>query len=219
MELNGKIIDFLGDSITEGTLVVDKSNRYDNFMLSNCKLSAVHNYGIGGTRIAHQNKPSAYMRHDLSFCARAYDLDKSANVVIVFGGTNDYGHGDAPFGELCDSTPATFCGAVDFLIRTLKEQHPNAKIVFMAPCRRLGDDSRIYNDMKIEDAKPLKAYVDVIIEKCKAYDIPVLNLYDELGIDPNNEEDKIKYAPDGLHLNDAGHIKLAGLLTDFLRGI
>ena len=39
MELQGKRIAFLGDSITEGTGVDDRSNRYDNRLLKMCGLA------------------------------------------------------------------------------------------------------------------------------------------------------------------------------------
>ena len=52
MELKGKIIDFLGDSITEGVGVTDReNNRYDNILKRQFGLKATYNYGIGGTRI------------------------------------------------------------------------------------------------------------------------------------------------------------------------
>ena len=42
MELQGKIIHFLGDSITEGAGVADiVNNRYDNRLKKMCALSAV----------------------------------------------------------------------------------------------------------------------------------------------------------------------------------
>lgn len=133
MNLNGKAIDFLGDSITEGVGVEDLNNRYDNRLKAMLNLKAVHNYGIGGTRIAHQITPSAEPRYDLCFCGRAYDLNREADVIVVYGGVNDWIHGDAPFGEMSDTTPASFCGAVDFLMNLLKEKYPNARLVFMTP--------------------------------------------------------------------------------------
>ena len=58
MELKGKIIDFLGDSITEGVGVTDReNNRYDNILKRRYDLKAVYNYGVGGSRLAHQSKP------------------------------------------------------------------------------------------------------------------------------------------------------------------
>lgn len=73
--------------------------------------------------------------------------------------------------------------------------------------------------MKKSDAKPLYEYVKVIIEKGKEYDIPVLNLYDNLGIDPNDEAQKSEYTADGLHFNDKGHGVLALRLAEFLKAL
>lgn len=211
---------FLGDSITEGVGVNDLNNRYDNRLKTMLELENVYNYGIGGTRLAHQTAPSEKPRYDLCFCGRAYDLNKNADVVVVYGGVNDWIHGDAPFGEMSDTVPATFCGAVDFLMNLLKTEHPNAKIVFMTPAHAcfngLSDKTVSQRPMKRKDAKPLAEYIKVIEERGKKHGIPVLNLYEKLGIDPNNEEDKAKYTADGLHFNDNGHAVLAERLAEFL---
>lgn len=223
MELKGKIINFLGDSITEGVGVTDPENRYDNRLQKLLELAEVHNYGIGGTRIAHQEKPSDPPVFDLCFCGRAYRLNPAADVIVVYGGVNDYMHGDAHFGEMSDKTPATFCGAVEYLMNALKELYPHAKTVFMTPahvCHNGNSDAYPFpGEMKKPDAKPLAAYVKVIEEKAHAHDIPVLNLYEKLPIDPNRPEDSERYTVDGLHFNDEGHGVLANLLADFLRGI
>ena len=224
MELKGKIIDFLGDSITEGVGVADRANnRYDNVLKKNCGLAETYNYGIGGTRLAHQRKPSAKPRHDLCFCGRAYDLNKDADIIVVYGGINDYIHGDAPFGEIGDTTPATFCGGVYFLMNLLRTQHPGKTLVFMTPARLCydgNDGSKPSNrPTKAPDAKPLAGYVEVIKETAKQFDIPVLDLCEKLGIDPNNPEDKEKYTVDGLHFNDAGQAVLAARLQAFLEAL
>ncbi len=217
MELKGKILNFLGDSITEGSGVADiTNNRYDNVIASKCEVAQVNNYGIGGTRIAYQKKPSAEARFDLYFCGRAQRMDKNADVVIVFGGTNDFGHGDADFGTLKDKTPETFCGAVDFLMNTLKVHHPQAQIVFMTPARRFNDEVVPVRAEKTPDSKVLLEYVDAIIAKGNEYGIPVLDLYRTLPINPNDEEQRAKYTTDGLHLNDNGHAVLAQHLIKFI---
>lgn len=220
MELKGKRIAFLGDSITEGHGVADLSNRYDNRIKAACALAETFNYGIGGTRLAHQTKPSEKPRYDLCFCGRAYNIDPRADIIVVFGGTNDYGHGDAPFGTLADTTPATFTGAVRFLMNFLTTEHKGKPIVFMAPARRNGDEG-VYtlHQANNPEARPLLAYVDVIKEIAKEYGIYVLDLYDELGINPNLAEDREKYAPDGLHFNDAGHAIIAEKLIAALTAL
>ncbi len=221
MELNGKIVSFLGDSITQGTGVNDWDNcRYDNRLKRMLGLKRVNNYGIGGTRLAHQRTPSDWPRCDLCFCGRAPDIDPESDLIVVFGGVNDYMHGDAPFGEMTDSTPATFCGGVDYLMRFLKEAFPKATIAFLTPAHMGGDGAPSGNPVKHPDAKkPLYDYCKVIMEKGEQYDIPVLSLYDELGIDPNDAEQSEKYTMDGLHFNDEGHKYLAECIGKFITEI
>ncbi|MBQ8310035.1 MAG: SGNH/GDSL hydrolase family protein [Clostridia bacterium] len=224
MKLEGKIINFLGDSITEGVGVADRANnRYDNILKKECKLKATYNYGIGGTRLAHQSVPSEKPRHDLCFCGRAYDLNRDADIVVVYGGINDYIHGDAPVGQPGDKTPATFCGAVWFLMHLLREEFGEKPIVFMTPahCCFNGviDSNPSTRAIKRADAMPVIGYVNIIKETAKQFDIAVLDLYHNLGIDPNNAEEREKYTSDGLHFNDAGHHILAKVLKEFLEAL
>ena len=78
MELNNKIISFLGDSITEGSGVVDKeNNRYDMRLKKMYNLKEVYNYGIGGTRIAPQIIFGEAGPVDLGdFCKRSKEMNK-----------------------------------------------------------------------------------------------------------------------------------------------
>lgn len=220
MELYGKVIDFLGDSITEGVGVCDVAgNRFDHVLRRTCALKAVYNYGISGSRLAHQQVPSENPRFDLCFCGRAFDMHSDADVIVVFGGTNDYGHGDAPFGTMDDRTPATYCGAVHYLMRTLRDLYPHAHVVFMTPARRIGDVAPSADARKGEDRLPLRDYCRVIMDAAPIYGVHVLDLYETLGIDPNQPEDQAAFMPDGLHPNDAGHARIAAVLSDFLRSL
>lgn len=223
MELQGKVVNFLGDSITEGVGVTDcENNRYDRVILRECGLKAANNYGISGTRLAHQVHPSTNPSFDLCFCGRAYRMDPAADIIVVYGGVNDYIHGDAPFGAEGDTVNDTFCGGVGCLMTTLKRLYPKATIVFMTPAHMCYWDITL-SDLEVSnqpekqpDAKPLAAYVDVIKAAGKRHNIPVLDLYAKLPIDPKIEEDAQRYTVDGLHFNDAGHAVLAQCLIDFL---
>lgn len=225
MNINGFKVNFLGDSITEGTGVTDRANcRYDNRLAAMCQLSAVNNYGIGGTRLAHQSQPSEKPRYDLCFCGRAYDMDTTADMVVVYGGVNDYIHGDAPFGEIGDTTPATFCGSVYFLMHYLREAYGSKPIVFMTPARcylrhEVDDLVPSTHAQKKVPGKELLSYVDVILETARKFDIPVLDLYRELGLDPHDPECFNTYTTDGLHFNDAGHGVIAQRLKDFIQAL
>ena len=221
MILEGKKIAFLGDSITEGVGVSDReSNRYDNILKKNCGLAKNYNYGVSGTRLAHQTKPSERPRHDLCFCGRAYDMANDADIVIVYGGINDYIHGDAPVGKIGDRTPATFCGGVWFLMNLLREKYGDKPIVFMTPARCVVRECEYMTPSrhpnKKPDAMPVLGYVEIIQETAKEFGISVLDLYHLLPIDPAIEEESRRYTVDGLHFNDEGHHVLAGLLESFL---
>ena len=223
MELKGLKVNFLGDSITEGVGVSDRENLRYTSVFERETGTIVNNYGIGGTRLAHQEKPSETPRYDLCFCGRAYLMEKSADVVVVYGGVNDYIHGDAHFGTMEDKTPVTFCGAVYFLMNLLKERYPEKPIVFLTPAhmnfKGTSDKEVSPRPMKKPDAQPLSAYVEVVKARGAELGIPVLDLFESLGIDPNNEDDKANYTVDGLHFNDEGQKILAKVVGDFLSAL
>ena len=225
MNITGFKVNFLGDSITEGVGVADQENcRFDNRLAAMCQLSATNNYGISGTRLAHQVHPSEKPRYDLCFCGRAFDMDTTADMVVVYGGVNDFIHGDAPFGQLGDTTPATYCGGVYFLMKYLREVYGDKPIVFMTPARsylrhEVDDLYPSTHAKKTTPGKALIAYVDVILETAKQFAIPVLDLYRNLGIDPHDPQDFATYTADGLHFNDAGHCVLAQHLKDFIEAL
>ena len=223
MELKGKKIAFLGDSITEGSGVTDIANcRYDNRIAKKYGLAGTFNYGIGGTRLAHQCKPSATPRYDLCFCGRAYGIDRSADIVVVYGGVNDYIHGDAYFGAMEDTTPETFCGAVYFLMTLLKQKFADKPVVFMTPAHcfyRESSDSYPSKREEKRDARPLYEYVEVIKARGKELGVPVLDMLESLGLDPNNEEHRTNFTVDGLHFNDEGHAYIAAALGRFLESL
>ncbi len=224
MNVKGFRVNFLGDSITEGVGVTAPHYRYDNRISEMLEFSDINNYSVSGSRLAHQSYPSAKPRYDLCFCGRAYDMDATADMVIVYGGVNDYIHGDAPFGKIGDSIPTTFCGGVYFLMKFLRETYADKPIIFMTPARcflrrKVDDLIPSAHAAKRVPGKPLKDYVDAIIETAKQFDVKVLNLYTDLGIDPHIPEDFEKYTIDGLHFNDEGHLLIALKLKSLIDAI
>lgn len=206
--LQGTNVNFLGDSITEGDGVTMEtrftallSQRYD--MLC-------HNYGICGTRIARQSRPSQYPHHDLDFCMRADDMESDADAVVVFGGTNDFGHGDAPFGDFSDRTVDTFCGALHVLYRKLLEKYPSSLIVICTPLHRSTERIPRWDGHILDD------FVQMIRKTAEYYSLPVLDLYAISGMQPDVPVIKEKLMPDGLHPNEEGHKILAELIGTFL---
>jgi lysophospholipase L1-like esterase len=174
------------------------------------------NYGIGGTRIAKQRTPSEKARWDLDFCGRVAGMDPDADAVVVFGGTNDSGHGDAAMGTMADRTPDTFYGALHTLYTSLIEKYPAGLIVVATPIHRDYEQMGISPNGKRNRAYTLKAYVDAIREVAEFYALPVLDLYARSGLQPQVEALNQRYFQDGLHPNEAGHQVLARQMLAFL---
>lgn len=217
MDLKGKKVLFLGDSITEGTGASSYENSYVAVFE---KISGTHteNYGIGGTRIARQNVRSASERSDLDFVGRVDLMDGVADCVVVFGGTNDYGHGDAEIGEFSSRDCHTFYGAMHSLCLKLINKYPDSEIIFMTPLHRDDENTKLNrNGRPIET--PLCEYVKIIKEVAAFYSLPVLDLYSMSGMQPEVPIIKQKYMPDGLHPSDKGAQRIAERLYAFLAAL
>ena len=214
MELKGLKINFLGDSITEGVGVSDIEKYRFTSVFERISGAVVRNYGIGGTRFARQHKPSVNPRHDLNFLDRVEEMDPDADLVVVFGGTNDFGHGDAAFGCFDDRDEYTFYGATHSLIIRLKKHFPTADIVFMTPLHRATE-----NVPKADSGKRLIDYVNAIREVTEYCGIPTLDLYRMSGIQPCTPDGLDGMTDDGLHPNDRGARRVAERLYGFLSSL
>ncbi len=213
MELKGTKINFLGDSITEGAGTSSHDKMFT--MLIEREYGAIcQNYGIGGTRIARQKTPTEE-KWDRDFISRVPEMDADADIVVVFGGTNDFGHGDAPMGTMSDRTPYTFYGALHCLYTALIEKYPDVPIVVLTPLHRITEDIPT-GDNKPAPVGTLKEYVNIIREVAEYYSLPVLDLFKESGLQPKIPVIQQKYVPDGLHPNDAGNEILAHKIARFL---
>lgn len=214
MELKGLKIAFLGDSITEGVGASTPDKVYHQVLKKKAKLKAVYDYGISGTRIARQTVPSEEPNFDKHFATRVDVMVPDCDVIVVFGGTNDYGHGDAAFSKFTDCSDNTFYGALHLLFQKLITKYPDKHIVYMTPLHRIGDTEPM---SKPDGEYILKDYVDAICKVAEYYSIPVLNLYAVSGMNPNVEAHHQLYFPDGLHPSDKGHERIAEKLESFLK--
>ena len=219
MNLKGLKINFLGDSITQGSGASCPDNVYHAVLKREAELAEARNYGIGGTRIAVQTPTPEKEWNDVvdknSFCERFNEMDDDADVVVVFGGTNDYGHGSAPIGRFSDRTPDTFYGACHYLFSGLMRKYIGKTIVIMTPLHRCRETVAA----RVTLTAPyynLKGYVDIIREVAEYYSLPVLDLFKESGIQPEIPEIMAKYMPDGLHPSDDGNRVIATKLKAFL---
>lgn len=211
MNLTMKKICFIGDSITEGVGATSPEKCYVSVFTS-LSGADVTNLGISGTRIARQQKIEDEIWDKNDFLTRVDKIPKDTEIIAIFGGTNDYCHGDAPFGKFEDRTPDTFYGALHVLTATIIKKFPAATVFYMTPIKR--DDEFKKNE---SDLLVLEDYVNAIKNVAKYYSVPVLDLYAEAGMQPCIKEQNEYYYADGLHPNDNGHERIAKKVLKYIQ--
>lgn len=91
-------------------------------------------------------------------------MNEEADVIVVFGGTNDFGHGDAPIGNMNDRTPDTFYGALHCLYENIIRKFSDAFIFVITPLHRHNENNPKGSGCKAYDGLVLREYVKIIRE-------------------------------------------------------
>ena len=207
-------INFLGDSITEGAWATEP--KYNFVSRVGEKLGCkVNNYGISGTRIAMQTVPSANPVFDKDFLTRAKEMS-DADIVFVFGGTNDYGHGDSEIGDLTSLDSHTFCGAVRNLATYLCERYGKRNVCFILPLHRYDEDNPRGEFGAQTKLRPsLKEYVKAEIAVLDDMGMRYLDFRDSFPTPAVNTPTEC--FQDGLHPTNKGHELIADMISDYVR--
>ncbi len=203
----------LGDSITDKKTYKNLiTTHYTDYLYENCPfIENIQNVGYGGSCIAGLKDAPKLAP---SFIERCSQIKENANLVIVFGGTNDYfGMGPSapnPLGEYGDESPETFYGALSTLINDIEEAHPNARIIFVTPIWRSEQEVEGV-PFKNKFGFTLEQYAEAITDTCEKRNLSSIDAFHELT--EFNAETCNTYYVDGLHLNDAGNVVLGEYLA------
>ena len=205
---------FLGDSITEGAWATEPRFNYVSRVGEMLGCTTV-NYGLSGTRIARQKTPSSDPAFDRDFLSRAAEMG-DGDMVFVFGGTNDYGHGDSEIGEAGSRDSYTFRGAVRNLAEALAARYGAENVCFILPLPRYDEDNpRGEAGLQTKLRPSLKVYVAAETAVLQEMGIPYLDLR---GVFPCPETAApAGYFQDGLHPNNEGHRLLAEHICAYVR--
>lgn len=213
-------INILGDSLTEGVGARTPDKAYP-VVLSKLTGAKVNNYGLSCSRITDIVSD---VSNPASFVDRMYSMDKTADLVIVFGGTNDFWYGDCPIGKRTDTKPDTFYGALNTMIPYLKNAYPNADIVFLTPYQQSKDADETHTYKRSTHGNfgtgTLSQYRTAMLDRCEYYNVPVLDLYADFELNTVDNREALEkygnYLCDGCHLNDAGYNLLARKICQFI---
>ena len=213
-----KKVNILGDSITWGYAPMTGEkllHSYAEILKEKLNLQVLNNYGINGSTLASGENAFEPM------CLRYSQMEDEADLVIVFGGTNDYGRDDfsVPLGNINNIDFCTLYGALKKICGGLKQKYPSSILFFITPLQR----ALIENDCHLKYATKLKnqrgyTLEDVRIaikEVCEMYEIDVFDLYEECEI--NTKKAVLRYLPDGLHPTEEYHEILAGKIVEFIK--
>ena len=214
-----KKIACLGDSITEGVNAGGwQWHRYiDRWCKNNGIETTVVNLGIGGTSVC----TSSYVTEQLQpFVNRLDTIPTDSDVIVIFGGTNDWGN-NATLGTIDDTGTSTFYGAYKHILEWLAINRPNAKVMTMTPLKRYyrGGGSVWVNAQTTPNNKGnlLQDYVRAVKEVSDLYAVPCVDLHNDSGLNPVLEAVRTKFIGDGLHPTAEGNKKMYPVILDKMR--
>lgn len=115
-----KKANFLGESITQG---INTTKIYTVKLQERLGITTIRNYGVSGTKLGNDT-----LSDTTSFVARYPAMNTYADLITVFGGTNDYGFAAVGLGTMADRVSTTFYGSLHTLYSGLKSMYPLATI-------------------------------------------------------------------------------------------
>ena len=212
----GKSVVFVGDSITAG---LGTTKIYYKYLEENLKFGSVTPMGVSGSCIS---SGSDYGQSKEPLINR-YKNIPSADLIVIFMGTNDYGH-ETPLGNVDDTQDGTFYGALNIIVPELVSKFSSNKIVFVTPMHRYGyGTSKIlgtkftYDNIANGVGAKLSDYAEALKTVCSNNGIYVIDLHTECTLNPADPETRSEYMPDGLHPNATGHKVIADIIESHLR--
>ncbi len=170
----GKKITILGDSISTGG--------YPG-MLANMSGATIQNLSASGVLLTG------------GLTGMVTGVDADAELVIVFGRTNDYWHKNVDIGSSDSTDTATFNGALRYIYNYLRTNNPNAEILFVFPPDQTFGGKSSSTDLGKGSLDDFRA---AFLDFCDETGVNCVNLAEI-------EFDSSIHSGDGVHPNTEGH--------------
>ena len=182
----GKNITILGDSISTGG--------YPG-MLKELSGANIQNLSVSGLRLVG------------GLTGKVGEVSADADLVIVFGGTNDYWHKNVNIGSPDSTGTSTFNGALRYIYNYLRTNIPDAEILFVFP-----PDQRFGGNPSTTDfgKGTLDDFRAAFINFCVENNVEYVDLKD-------TDFDCSKHSGDGVHPNTAGHQIIAEAIYEKIK--
>ena len=189
----------LGDSITQA-VNLDTLDHYQELAWPHVLQEAlgaekVVNLGIGGSSIGRYWADA--------FVDRYTEIPEDTDLIFVMGGTNDgFCASFVEFGNSEERAPRTFWGDLDELMGGLKEDYPEAEVIFLTPI-----PNSLHDYLKAERKylMPQEEFSEVIITLAEEHGMEVFDLYNSNILDGHDKDNILHLMPDGVHPNAEGY--------------
>lgn len=198
-----KKVSFLGDSITAG---VGSKMLFHMYLAHDCNCISL-NYGVGGTGFVGTVSGSNMQGDGVegvgsmqissggnNILDRVGDIPTDSNLIVVFGGTNDWGGNQS-----MSAFEANVNGVIDYF----QSHAPTAELLFLTPVRRYRNG--IDGESENTQGYKLSDYCKAIMDNCANKGVKCIDLYNSSGLNPLNSDNKTALVTDGLHPNYSGH--------------
>ena len=192
-----------GDSLTEENAKTTK--HYFDYV---SEVTGIEIYNMGDSGSGYMNE------NDLgtAFYQRIGDVPTDADVITIFGSFND-NHYYSVMGTAGDSGTATIGGCIRQTFSNLFAAFPLAVLGVVTPCPWSGQNP-------INATADASVYCQLIIDSCRMYSIPCMDLFHDSNLRPWNATFRqLAYSKDGgggTHPDETGHAILAPKFEAFL---
>ena len=201
IDFSDKTILCLGDSLTAGRgASLDEYGNgigYANYIADYLDCDVLK-YGVGGSTIGTYQGDS--------FCYRYEDMADEADIIIVFGGVNDF-LTNKNFGDE-SLTEGTYTGDLNKLMNSLRDEYPDSDIFFVTIYRNQAEEA-----LDVTPEHSLSDYMDWQKKLAGDYDIEVIDIYNTYYLDGHDQNNYSNYFFDTVHLNDDGYRILGKYLS------
>ncbi len=215
--LNGKRAYFFGDSICAAAVYDGAGSRYGwpGRIKDQYGLGEIRNCGGDGASVSNCRG------NNLIYNQVTNNKTGKPDFVLLEGGVND-AWDNCPVGTMVEASPAetdiskldldTFAGGLERLLYQAKKQYPNAKIGFIIMFKLRGS-------LTTGSLADMSEYVEMTKKICDKWDIPYLNLYEDMRFNVNFKVNSNINTVDGIHPNEKGYDLLAPVIAEFMAEI
>ena len=189
----------LGDSITYG--LGGKTNEYGNQVsyadyLGDILGCEIVKLGVPGSAIGNYGS-------DTSFLYRVKEIPEDTDIIIVFGGINDYLCGNSVFGSE-EVKDGKYYGDVEKLFKDIREAFPDTPMFVV-----LNYQTALEDMDELKDVYSLDMWLDVQRSYATQYDFYKIEMYRNGFMNSKVPEIRSALFYDEIHPNDSGYLAIA----------